>query len=245
MAPSALRDLLIACADTKLLLGYHYGEWTFGAPKLESAVAHCSLAQGELGHARLLHGILKAHWDLDPDHLVEDRPADEFAVPRFLDNALPDWAAVVAMTVVVDAAVTLVMRSLRDSTFGPIQSCAAKLLEEERYHEHHGRGWLRSLGQDPALTSRLDEALAAALAAATEWLGPPREPSDQELVGTRIKNATNWDLAGRLASDLGLEAPQPSFEGWNASRRRRGPGGPSDDVLYHLRGTKNAVFKLA
>ena len=24
-----LRDLLVACADTKLLLGYHYGEWTF------------------------------------------------------------------------------------------------------------------------------------------------------------------------------------------------------------------------
>ena len=40
-----LRCLLTACADTKLLLGFHYGEWTFGTPELEAAVASCSLAQ--------------------------------------------------------------------------------------------------------------------------------------------------------------------------------------------------------
>ena len=29
---AALHRLLRAIADTKLLLGYHYGEWTFGTP---------------------------------------------------------------------------------------------------------------------------------------------------------------------------------------------------------------------
>lgn len=253
-SPRALRDLLVACADTKLLLGYHYGEWTFGAPMLESAVAHCSLAQGELGHVRLLHGILKAHWNEDPDALVENRPADAFAVPRFLDDQLPDWTAVVAMTVVVDAAVTRVIHALRDSSFQPVKGCAAKLLDEERYHEQHGQGWLRTLAADEGQRAHLGATLERALAAAIEWLGPPDAAADRELVAGRVKNATDWDLGSRLAGDLAatttplgiqLAAPLPAWDGWTPARRRSGPGGPSDEVLYHLRGTKNAVFKLA
>jgi ring-1,2-phenylacetyl-CoA epoxidase subunit PaaC len=245
---------LSACADTKLLLGYHYGEWTFGAPLLESAVAHCSLAQGELGHARLLHGILKAHWNEDPDLLLETRPPDAFAVPRYLDQPLADWTAVVAMTVVVDAVVTRVIRALRDSTFQPMKSCAAKLLEEERYHEHHGQGWLRALAAEAGQRPRLGTALGDALAAAIEWLGPRAAPADRALVAGGVKDATDWDLGQGLARDLAattaplgiaLAAPQPAWTGWTPDRRRTGPGGPSDEVLYHLRGTKNAMFKLA
>ena len=254
MEARGLRDLLSACADTKLLLGYHYGEWTFGAPMLESAVAHCSLAQGELGHVRLLHGILKGTWDEDPDALLEGRPADAFAVPRFLDMALPDWPAVVAMTVVVDAAVTRIVHALRDSTFQPMKSCAAKVLEEERYHEHHGQGWLRTLAADEKQRPLIASALGRALAAAIEWLGPPDAPDDRALVSAGVKAATDWDLGSGLAGDLvataaplgiTVAAPQPSWDGWTAARRRAGPGGPSDEVLYHLRGTKNAVFRIA
>ena len=49
-ARDGTRAALLACADTKLLLGYHYGEWTFGAPALEAAIAACSMGQDELGH---------------------------------------------------------------------------------------------------------------------------------------------------------------------------------------------------
>ena len=55
---AGLRQVLMGCADSKLLLGFHYGEWTFGTPELEAAVASCSLAQAELGHVRLLHAVL-------------------------------------------------------------------------------------------------------------------------------------------------------------------------------------------
>ena len=252
--PSGLRDLLSACADTKLLLGYHYGEWTFGAPLLESAVAHCSLAQGELGHARLLHGILKAHWHEDPDASLETRASDAFAVPRSLDQPLADWTAVIAMTVVVDAAVTRLIDAMRDSTFQPLHACAAKLLAEERYHEHHGQGWLRTLAADARHRAQIGAALEGALAAVIEWLGPPHAPADRALVAAGVKNATDWDLGSRLGGDLtataaalgiSIATPQPSWDGWTPARRRAGPGGPSDEVLYHLRGTKNAVFKVA
>jgi 1,2-phenylacetyl-CoA epoxidase catalytic subunit len=250
-----LRDLLIACADTKLLMGYHYGEWTFGTPTLEAAVAHCSLAQGELGHVRLLHGMLKAHFDVDPDHLVETRPADQFASNGYLDAPLPDWPAVVAMTVVVDLAVTRVIHALRDSTFAPLRGCAEKLLEEERYHLHHGQGWLRTLAGDRTGRSSLVEPLTRALMATLEWLGPRDVPGDRALVAARVKAATDHELGSALLQDVAaiataVDVPAAagaglSWKRWTPARRRARAGGPSAEVLYHLRGTKNALFKQA
>ena len=249
-----LRDLLIACADTKLLMGYHYGEWTFGAPMIESAVAHCSLAQGELGHVRLLHGILKAHFDVDPDYLVEQRPAEQFASNAFLDEQLPDWASIVAMTVIVDEAVTRLVASFRESTFAPLRACAAKLLEEERYHTHHGNGWLRTLAKDQGTRGALQGALNSALASTLYWFGPKGAPADAALVEAGIKNTADFAIGaglvkdcGTLAASLGMVLPSVGaiWETWTPTRRRPVPEGPSDEVLYHLRGTKNAVFKLA
>lgn len=250
-----LRDLLIACADTKLLMGYHYGEWTFGTPTLEAAVAHCSLAQGELGHARLLHGILKAHFDVDPDYLVEQRPADQFASNPYLDEPLRDWSAVVAMTVVVDLAVTRVINAVRQSTFAPLRGCAAKLLEEERYHIHHGQGWLRTLASARGGRQALVEPLTSALMKTLEWLGPEGVAGDRALVAAGVKTETDHDLGRALLADVAAiatasELPAAAGTGliwkdWSPGRRRAQSGGPSDEVLYHLRGTKNAVFKQA
>lgn len=248
-----LRDLLVACADTKLLMGYHYGEWTFGAPMIESAVAHCSLAQGELGHVRLLHGILKAHFDVDPDYLVEQRPADQFASVCYLDNALPIWESVVAMTVVVDLAITHVIASFRDSTFAPLRNCAAKLLEEERYHIQHGRGWLRSLARNGDHDD-LHVAVVLAHVDVREWFGPGDTAADRALVQAGIKAKTDQEILKDVTEELngmaslgptGMAMRAPQFDNWTPARRRGRAESPSDEVLYHLRGTKNAVFKLA
>jgi len=250
-----LRDLLIACADTKLLMGYHYGEWTFGTPMIEAAVAHCSLAQGELGHVRLLHGILKAHFDVDPDYLVERRPATQFANISYLDEPLPGWEAVVAMTVAVDLAITRVIAALKHSTFAPLRSCAAKLLEEERYHLHHGRGWLRTLARDHDGRQALGTAVVVACASAAEWFGPGGDAGDDALVAAGVKSASDQAILQEVYKDLGemagvlgltqIAVDAPEFDGWTPARRRSGRNGPSDEVLYHLRGTKNAVFKQA
>jgi hypothetical protein len=51
-----------------------------------------------------------------------------------------------------------------------------------------------------------------------------------------------------LASEVGiaLDPALPSdFGGWTADNRRIAGGGPDDEILVHLRGTKNEVFKLA
>ena len=254
MAPDALRHLLTACADTKLLLGYHYGEWTFGTPELEAAVASCSLAQGEMGHVRLLHAVLKKGWDDDPDALVDARAPGAYASIAFLDRALPDWPAFVAANAVVDLAVTRLLHSMRASAWQPVQVNVEKVLEEERYHAHHGRGWFRTLAGDPATRDALLAAVARALAACAVWFGPAREPADAALVAEGFKDTANPDLYRALEADLRSMAdaagvtlpkiPPPDFEGWDPVTRRLPDSAPDEEILYHLRGTRNAIFKL-
>lgn len=262
---AALRNLLIACADTKLLLGYHYGEWTFGAPELEAAVACCSQCQSELGHVRLLHGILNTHYGDDPDGLLELRSPQEFANIPYLDRGIQNWPELVAANYIVDLAVTTLLFSMKNSSFKPLHMSLEKMLDEEKYHIHHGQGWFRSLAQKSEETkSAISESARTALRAVAEWFGPENSGDDKALVEAGIKAAPNADIFTQYLSELAVlsetlkvDLDMENLNGaswrlkidfdwktWNPTSRRLEQVGPEDDILYHLRGSKNKVFKL-
>jgi phenylacetate-CoA oxygenase PaaI subunit len=254
-AAEALHHLLWALADTKLLLGYHYGEWTFGTPELEAAVASCSLSQAELGHVRLLHAILTKHWGERPDELIERRAPRDFANVAYLDGPLGDWPALVVTNAVVDLATTRVLYALRGSTFKPLRMSVEKMLDEERHHLHHGRGWYRTIGRaGGAPAERLRAATIRALAAVTIWLGPGDDAGDRALVESGAKGQSNFDVLAGLTADIAdlvaeagvARGPVPvSLAGWDPRTRRvPGAGGPADDIVFHLRGSANEIFKL-
>lgn len=262
----ALRNLLIACADTKLLLGYHYGEWTFGPPEIEAAIACCSLCQTELGHVRLLHGILNKHYGDDADELVESRKPVEFANISYLDNEIKNWPEFVAANFIVDLAVTTLLNSMRDSTFVPLHMSLEKMLQEERYHIHHGQGWFRTLAQKSKETKKeITQNAQNALLKVAEWYGPADSKEDWELVAAGIKSDSNAAIFAKMLSELGNLAQNMdvdlgltksasdgwqltralSWNGWNPKTRRLSETGPDEQILYHLRGSKNKVFKLS
>jgi ring-1,2-phenylacetyl-CoA epoxidase subunit PaaC len=250
---TGLRNALMACADTKLMLGYHYGEWTFGPPELEAAVACCSLAQTELGHVRLLHGILKKHFGDDPDALVQRAP-NAFANISFLDSAIGDWAGLVAANYVVDLAATRLVHAMRGSTFKPVRMSVEKMIDEERYHVHHGQGWFRTLANRSEESRTVtQERLRTALGTVGVWFGPEGADEDAALVDAGIQAKTNAEIYADLVSDIETTAKEVSVSvdvstaqhgGWNPANRRTDASGPDDDILYHLRGSKNAIFKL-
>lgn len=261
----ALRNLLVAIADTKLLLGYHYGEWTFGTPALEAAIACCSLGQAELGHVRLLHGILNTHFGDDPEQLMEARQPEEFACIAYLDNEIKDWAEFVAANYIVDLAVTILLHALKDSTFQPLHMSLEKMIQEEKYHIHHGQGWFRTIALKSDLTRKVMEKYARqALESVVVWFGPEDFRLDKVLVKDGIKTETNHDilstlfrevgsLSQSLQLDIGLTQEKYgnwvfnrkiSWDNWNPATRRLQPGGPDEEILFHLRGSKNRVFKL-
>lgn len=261
----ALRNLIVACADTKLLLGYHYGEWTFGTPQLEAAIACCSLCQSELGHVRLLHGILNAQYHEDPDALVESRPSTQFANVAYLDHEIKDWSDFVAANYLVDLAVTTLLFSMKDSTFKPLHMSLEKMLQEERYHIHHGQGWFRTLAQKNARTKKaIAKSAQTALANIVEWFGPEDSEDDRLLVDAGIKAESNSVILASFLNEVGFVAESHQlglgmtkaknknwkftqkieWNGWNSQTRRLKTSGPDERILYHLRGSKNKVFKL-
>lgn len=254
LCAAGLRNTLMACADTKLMLGYHYGEWTFGPPELEAAVACCSLAQTELGHVRLLHGILKKHFGDDPDALLEQRAANAFANVAFLDTAIGDWAGLVAANYVVDLAITRLVHAMRGSAFKPVRMSVEKVLDEERYHVHHGQGWFRTLAnRTDASRDAMQRQLHTALGTVAVWFGPDESDEDGALVDAGVKARTNAAIYADLVSDIkktaaevsvSIELPSPGHADWDPANRRTDDSGPDEDILYHLRGSKNAMFKL-
>ena len=252
---TALGNLLHALSDTKLMMGYHYGEWTFGTPELEAAVANCSLSQSELGHVRLLQAILRKHYDVDTDRYAENRPAAEWSNVTYLDSDLAGWPACVAMNYVVDLAMTRLLHSMRNSSFAPIRMSIGKIMDEERYHIHHGRGWFRTMaGQDEHHRQMVEEAVCAALVSVFEWFGPVGDTDDLALVDAGVKSQTNAEILAAVIADikatadpLGVDVGEllaPSFDGWTPERRRSSAAHPSEGILNHLRGDKNEIFKI-
>jgi phenylacetate-CoA oxygenase PaaI subunit len=266
-----VRQLLLAIADTKLLLGFHYGEWTFGTPALEACIAACSMSQDEFGHVRLLHACLNTQFGMASQALVENRAAAEFATVAALNQPLKSWAETVAINLIVDGAVTVVLNGLRGSTFEPAANFMDKMVEEEKHHVRHGQGWFRTLAtRSPETKSAVQHAGQRAVLATLDWLGPDDQAMAAELAEAGILR-TGWsamrqqfydwlgNVAETAAIDLGFEKKQaafrivksPDYTHWQATTRRGSLAGDKslapfvdEQILYHLRGSKNAEFKL-
>ena len=262
MSETSTTSTLVALADTKLLLGYHYGEWTFGPPAIEAGIAACSMAQEEFGHTRLLNGMLKREFDLEIDPLADLRPPAAFASIAFLDRPLESWAGLVAANAVVDLALSLVLSSFQAGSFQPLARVVPKMLLEERFHGEHADGWVRLIesGGGPARDA-LRLALSRALRDTAAFFGPPGH--DAEIVRSGARTEDDDALRGRLCARLaglvgdpvavGLAregeiwslAEKLDWSGWDVGRRRLSAGGPDQEMLDELRGTKNVAFRSA
>jgi 1,2-phenylacetyl-CoA epoxidase catalytic subunit len=259
---AGLRATLVALSDTKLLLGYHYGEWTFGPPAIEAGIAACSMAQEEFGHTRLLNGVLKREFDLEIDPLADERPPETFASIAFLDHPLESWAELVAANAVVDLALSLVLSSFEGGDFQALSRAVPKMLLEERFHTEHAEGWVRVIeAGDAAPREALARAMARALRVVAAFFGPPGQDADLVESGARTADgeALRRRLFGRIAglledpATVGLEREGEGWAlmepldwgSWDAGRRRLSAGGPDQGMLDELRGTKNVAFKTA
>ena len=158
------------------------------------------------------------------------------------------------MNYVVDLAVTRLLHAMRGSSFKPVRMSVDKMLEEERYHVHHGQGWFRTLAKrsDESKTA-IGNQLTKVLESVAVWLGPADSAEDAELLETGVKSKTNDVVMADLVADISTTASEvgltvdfrtPDFDGWSATNRRTDNRGPDEDILYHLRGSKNDIFKL-
>ncbi len=144
---NALRELLLSLADDEFVMGYANSEWTGIAPVLEEDIAFSSLAQDELGHARVFYELLAELEGCSANSIAYGRAPHEFRHAQLVERPRGDWAYTVSRQFLYDTADYVRIESLRNSSYTPLAQAAASILREEKYHLLHANTWLRHLAQ--------------------------------------------------------------------------------------------------
>jgi ring-1,2-phenylacetyl-CoA epoxidase subunit PaaC len=156
----ALAELLLTLADDEFVIGFWDSEWTGIAPLLEEDVAFSSIAQDEIGHARVFYEMLAQLTGEHPDRIAFGRQPEDYRHASLVDHGRGDWAFSIARCWLYEIADAVRLDALRESSFAPLGEVVAKIRREERYHMAHLDAWLRRLangGDEPR--ARLKEAL--------------------------------------------------------------------------------------
>ena len=171
----ALCRYLLTLADDELVIGLRDAEWTGIAPMVEEDVAFSSLAQDELGHARLCYTLAAELTGSDADHLAYLRPKDAYYHARVLEERATlmygpegqhsgkvQWAKAVTRRFLYDLFDNLRLEALLTSSYEPLANAMRKVYREERYHLWHGEAWWKTLaGSSTLARDHLETALTA------------------------------------------------------------------------------------
>ncbi len=162
--PTALQQPLIDCllslADDEFVLGYWDSEWTGVAPMLEEDVASSSIAQDEIGHARLFYQEAACLTGQSADQLAYGREIEQYRQSQLAERQRGDWAFTIARQFFYDTADVLRVESLRTSSYQPLAEAMTKIQHEEVYHQMHVYAWLERLATGtPEALRRLTRAL--------------------------------------------------------------------------------------
>jgi phenylacetate-CoA oxygenase PaaI subunit len=257
-----LKALLLSLADNKRLLGMRYAEWLLGAPTLEAGIACSAMAQDEWGHSRILYAMLKDFGE-DPGQLEHQRDADHYLNSELLDEPPGEWTGLVVLNFLLDAALSVQFDSLKDSRFEPLHYKVRKVLEEERFHFEHGRGWIARMAQTTAGREALQEVLTPAWISCLRWFGAPDGELMARLADAGVSDAgpdelrARWlDRVGPIVHEAGLGLAEQDEGGawrstveldwsdWDDSRRRSGGGSLNAETLAGVRGDKNRTMLM-
>jgi ring-1,2-phenylacetyl-CoA epoxidase subunit PaaC len=221
-APAAVRDdriraalcgVLLAWADDELVVGHRHSEWTGFAPDIESDVALSSIAQEELGHARVFYEQVAAATATTPDALAFGRAPEAFRNAVLTEQPNGDWGFTIVRAWLYDHADAVRLADLAAAPVGPFAALARALQREEKYHLLFSDAWLVRLaaagGDAPGrIQAALDAAWPGALGLFEETADHARLVAVGLLpAGTAAQRARfEADVRPRLEA-LGLRVP--------------------------------------
>ncbi len=237
-ARSALAAYLLAIADDELILGHRHSEWTGFAPDIESDVALSSVAQEEIGHARLFYERVCELTGGDPDTLAYTRPPEEFRNAVLVERPNGDWGFTLVRMVLYDHADAVRLEALAAGTVESLADLARTLRREEKYHLLYGEQWLRRLAQATADSrTRVQEALERAWPEAEALFEPVSGHDALVASGALAAPGTllaHWhQVVVPLLQEMGLKVRTPAAgEGGVGGAGRT--GGHSDDLRVLL-----------
>jgi ring-1,2-phenylacetyl-CoA epoxidase subunit PaaC len=218
---AAFREWLLRVADDELTIGHRHSEWTGVGPDIESDVAMSSIAQEELGHARLFYEQIAGDEPGGADRLAFGRPPAEFRNAVLLEQPNGGWEFSIVRLALYEAFEGHRLGLLARCGQEPVAAIAATLGREERYHGLFAATWLERLARPSAdARARVQAALDAAWPYALGFFettdadatllraGLLREPAERQREA--------WEAAVRpLLERCGLRVPaaEPSLGG--------------------------------
>ncbi|MFC4246074.1 1,2-phenylacetyl-CoA epoxidase subunit PaaC [Natribaculum luteum] len=161
-------EFLLALADDDFVAGHRYTDWTAVGPTLEEDNAISSMAQDELGHARLWYDLIEQYRGDDTDDLALNRPAEERRNSVLLEVDHEDFAYAIAHNYLYDTAEKRLLETLLDGEVDALADRAEQILEEETYHREHAEAWLDRLVATEEGRDRLESAFRDALPRAAD-----------------------------------------------------------------------------
>jgi ring-1,2-phenylacetyl-CoA epoxidase subunit PaaC len=197
-----LVDLVVALADNKHVLGIRYAEWCSSGPTIEAGVAATAMAQDELGHARVLYGLLE-ELPGAPRRSEHEWSSADVRTVAFLDAPFSSWPDLIVANMMVDRSLAMVLETALESRYLPLRHRARKLIEEERYHAIHGRSWVVQLASEGAdVRARVGDAVRRAWADTLCWFGPPDGGALRPLVEAGVLAAAGDAVRGRFLAEV-------------------------------------------
>jgi ring-1,2-phenylacetyl-CoA epoxidase subunit PaaC len=204
---------VLAIADDELIIGHRHSEWTGFAPDIESDVALSSIAQEEIGHAKLFYEQVAQLQGGTADTLAYGRSAGEFRNAVFVERRNGDWGYSMLRLFLYDRADAVRLGALAGGTAKPVAELASVLRREEKYHLMYGEQWLRHLaGASSEARERMQGALEMSWVEAEGLFAPVED--EQMLVGSGIMTLESavqfarWKQATLpLLGELGLRPP--------------------------------------
>ena len=227
-ALAALVNLIVVLADNKFFLGRRLSEWLSGAPSLESAVACAAITQEELGHARALYPLLEEMPIVDtPGPLQRGHERPRKYCMSCLSEPWERWADLVAGLILVDPALTTLIKALERSRYDELRQRAARIPGEEVFHRKYAEGRVRDLARSANGRETLQRRVDALLPEVLMWFGPQREPGVEALKDQGLLALDSDEMRAAFLDDVG-----PFLEGAGLRLGAGGRGIPTDDLPW-------------
>lgn len=164
----AFTQLLESIADNKYVLGDKLVDIGMGAPTIEAATSAVAMAQGELGHARVLY-----NWVFDLRGGTGSKPEIRGQTGKAFQSVLAchDWISLISALYIVDVAHDLVLRNILEQRRTDVASRIHKLIKEQKEHILYSHGWAVSMLNDQgSIPSRFSKELEKQIPEAVKWL---------------------------------------------------------------------------
>lgn len=155
-------------ADNKMILGDQLVDIGLSGPTLEATVASVSMAQSELGHARLMY-----RWAYE----LKGFNASGLDVKAQTGKAFPNvveannWITLITAIYTVNLATDLVMKAIAAAENKEINAPFTKMFREQDETIIYSRSWVEQLLNDKgSIPKRTIEALTQSANEAEQWL---------------------------------------------------------------------------